>query len=368
MAKIKILVVFGTRPEAIKLCPLIVELRNREIFEVVVAVTGQHREMLEQVLEVFGIFPEFDLKIMKKKQSLIQAMIEIMAGMERILDSEKPDLTLVHGDTLTAYATAVTCYLKGFTLGHVEAGLRTYNMAEPFPEEFNRQSIGMMAEYHFAPTERAKNNLLREGRKNHVYVTGNTAIDAMKYTLEKDYTSPYLEEAKGRKLVLVTLHRRENWNEPMRNVFRALQRISDENKKEIFVLYPMHKNPAIREIAEEILGVCQNIKMVEPLNVIDFHNIMARSYCVITDSGGIQEEAPYFGKPVLVARNVTERPEGIWAGTLKLIGTEENEVYRNIKMLLEDPVLYQKMSRAVNPYGDGTACVKIADIIEKVYR
>lgn len=364
MDKKKILIVFGTRPEAIKMCPLIVELKKRKRFDIIVAVTGQHREMLDQVLKEFGIFPQYNLSIMKENQSLIEIMSSIMAGMPVILNDEKPDLTLVHGDTLTAYATAVICYMLNFTVGHVEAGLRTYNMKEPFPEEFNRQSIGMIAKYHFAPTERAKENLINEGRGNHIYVTGNTAIDALKYTVKEDYVSPYFEESKGRRLILVTLHRRENWNKPMKNVFRALRRILNENKEQIFALYPIHKNPEIRKIAKEILGQCENLRMTEPLNTIDFHNIMARSYCIITDSGGIQEEAPYFGKPVLVARNVTERPEGVLAGTLKLIGTDEEEVYKSINELLVNHELYQEMSKAINPYGDGTACVKIADILE----
>ncbi len=365
MAEKKILVVFGTRPEAIKMCPLIVELKQREKFTVITAVTGQHREMLDQVLELFHMIPDYDLKIMKAGQPLVEALTAIMSGVSEILDKVKPDVTLVHGDTLTAYAAAIACYLKGVPIGHVEAGLRTYNKKEPFPEEFNRQSIGLLADYHFAPTERAKQNLISEGRGSHVYVTGNTAIDALKYTVRGNYTSAYLKEAEGRKLILVTLHRRENWNEPLRNIFRALQRILDENRERIFALYPMHKNPQIREIAKELLGGCENIRLTEPLDAADCHNLMARCYFVLTDSGGIQEEAPYFGRPVLVARNVTERPEGVEAGTLMLVGTEEENVYLHMKQLLEDKELYQKMSKAANPYGDGTSCKQIADILER---
>lgn len=369
MAKGKILIVFGTRPEAIKMCPLIIELNKRNKFDIITAVTGQHREMLDQVLDLFHVCPEYDLKIMKEGQSLIELLTAVMGGVDSILDREEPDLTLVHGDTITAYASAVACYMKGFAVGHVEAGLRTYNIMEPFPEEFNRQSIGMVATYHFTPTERAKQNLIHEGRQTpHIYVTGNTGIDALKYTVKEDYTSPYLAEAGGRKLILVTLHRRENWNEPIRNVFRALRRILVENKEQVFALYPMHKNSVIRKISEEILGTCENIIRTEPLDAVDCHNIMARCYFVLTDSGGIQEEAPYFGKPVLVARNVTERPEGVEAGTLKLVGTEEEEVYNNMRELLENPEIYQRMSKAINPYGDGTSSIQIADIMEKILR
>lgn len=365
----KILVVFGTRPEAIKMCPLIIELRKRNKFNIITAVTGQHREMLDQALDAFRVCPEYDLKIMKEGQSLIELLIAVMDGIVSILDRENPDLTLVHGDTVTAYATAVACYLKGFATGHVEAGLRTYNITEPFPEEFNRRSIGLIANYHFAPTELAKKNLIREGtEETHVYVTGNTGIDALKYTVRENYTNPYLTEAGKRKLILVTLHRRENWDGPMRNVLRALRRILDENRERIFALYPMHKNPRIRKIAEEELGGCDNIIRTEPFDVAGFHNIMAKCYFVLTDSGGIQEEAPYFGKPVLVARNVTERPEGVEAGTLKLIGTQEDGIYYSMKELLENPEAYQEMSKAINPYGDGTSSIQIADIIEKILR
>lgn len=369
MAERKILIVFGTRPEAIKMCPLIIELKKRNKYNIITAVTGQHREMLDQVLDVFHVCPEYDLKIMKDGQSLIELLTAVMDGVSSILDFEEPDLTLIHGDTITAYAAAVACYMKGFTTGHVEAGLRTYNITEPFPEEFNRRSIGMIADYHFAPTERAKQNLIREGMEAaQIYVTGNTGIDALKHTVKENYTNPYLTKAGERRLILVTLHRRENWDEPMRNIFRALRRILDENKERIFALYPMHKNPIIRKLSEEELGACENIIRTEPFDVVDCHNIMAKCYFVLTDSGGIQEEAPYFGKPVLVARNVTERPEGVEAGTLKLIGTEEDEVYYSMKELLEKPDIYRKMSKAINPYGDGTSCIQIADIIEKILR
>ncbi len=365
MSRKKILVVFGTRPEAIKMCPLVLELKKRSVFDVVVAVTGQHREMLDQVLELFEVCPKYDLNIMKTNQSLIRMMTAVTEGMDHVLDQERPELTLVHGDTLTAYATAVACFMKGYAVGHVEAGLRTHNLNEPFPEEFNRQSISVIAKYHFAPTKGAQQNLFREGKKEHVYITGNTAIDALRYTVKENYSNPCLQELNGRKLILVTLHRRENWQDPMRHVFHALRRFLEEYEDQVFALFPLHRNPMIRENAMRILGECKNIRLTEPLDVVNCHNIMAESYFVLTDSGGIQEEAPYFGKPVLVARNVTERPEGVEAGVLKLIGTEEEEVYANLKELLENEECYQRMSRAVSPYGDGTASRQIADILER---
>lgn len=365
MIKRKILVVLGTRPEAIKMCPVILELKKRNMFRTVVAVTGQHREMLDEVLNLFQVRPDYDLDILKSDQSLIHKLSEIINGMEKILDWEQPDLTLVHGDTLTAYATAVTCYMKRRAIGHVEAGLRTYNLSEPFPEEFIRQSIGIVAKYHFAPTELAKQNLIKEGKKSNIYVTGNTAIDALKYTVQDDFFHPFLEDAKERKIVLVTLHRRENWNGPIENVLRAIQRIANEYLNEVFILYPLHKNPYIQRAAKPILEKCENVKITEPLGVFECHNIMARSYCILTDSGGIQEEAPYFNKPVLVVRNVTERQEGVEAGTLKLIGTDENVVYKNFKQILEDKELYKKMSKSVNPYGNGQSSQQIVDVLEK---
>ena len=361
----KILVALGTRPEAIKMCPVILELKKSTLFKTVVVITGQHREMLDEVLKLFQVKPDYDLDILKNSQSLIQKFSEIINGMEKVVDCEQPDLTLVHGDTLTAYATALTCYFKRKAIGHVEAGLRTYNLREPFPEEFVRQSIGIVAKYHFAPTEQAKQNLIKEGKKSNIYVTGNTAIDALRYTVQEKFFHPFLEDVKDRKIVLVTLHRRENWNGPIESVLRAIKRIANEYLDEVSILYPVHKNPYIQSVAKTILEKCENVKITEPLDVVACHNIMARSYCILTDSGGIQEEAPYFGKPVLVVRNVTERVEVVEAGTLKLIGTDENVVYENFKQILENQELYKNMSKSINPYGNGQSGKQIVDILEK---
>ena len=360
----KVVVVFGTRPEAIKMCPLVKELRTRKNIETLVCVTGQHRQMLDQVLDTFGIIPDFDLSIMKDKQTLFDVTIGILEGMKTILESEKPDLVLVHGDTSTTFASSLAAFYLQIPIGHVEAGLRTYDIYSPYPEEFNRQAVGVLAQYHFTPTQLSKDNLLREGKTpESIFVTGNTAIDALQTTIQEDYTHPELEWIGESRFILITAHRRENLGEPMRHMFRAIRRIIEEYP-DVKAIYPIHMNPRVRQIAEEELSGCERIKMIEPLEVLDFHNFLSRSYLILTDSGGIQEEAPSLGKPVLVMRDTTERPEGIEAGTLKLVGTDENNIYRHFKELLENYSVYQAMSQASNPYGDGTACKKIADILE----
>jgi UDP-N-acetylglucosamine 2-epimerase (non-hydrolysing) len=360
----KIMVVFGTRPEAIKMCPLVKELKSREKLETVVCVTGQHREMLDQVLEAFDVVPDYDLSIMKANQTLFDVTINILEKMKSILEEVKPDVVLVHGDTSTTFVTALACFYLQIPVGHVEAGLRTYNIYSPYPEEFNRQAVGIVAKYNFAPTDMSKDNLIKEGKDpSTIYVTGNTAIDALKTTVREDYSHPQLDWAADSRLIMITAHRRENLGEPMRNMFRAIKRIVDE-KPDIKVIYPIHMNPIVREAANEILGDNKRVRIIEPLEVLDFHNFLSRSYLILTDSGGIQEEAPSLGKPVLVMRDTTERPEGIAAGTLKLVGTDEEIIYQNFKLLLEDQVEYQKMSQASNPYGDGLASKRIADILE----
>lgn len=360
----KIVVVFGTRPEAIKMCPLVKELRTRTNLETVVCVTGQHRQMLDQVLDTFGIIPDFDLSIMKNKQTLFDVTIGILEGMKAVLESVNPDLVLVHGDTSTTFASSLAAFYLQIPVGHVEAGLRTYDIYSPYPEEFNRQAVGSLAQYHFTPTQLSKENLLREGKNpDTIFVTGNTAIDALQTTIREDYRHPKLEWVGDSKLILITAHRRENLGEPMRHMFRAIRRIVEEHP-DVKALYPIHMNPLVRQTAEEELSGCERIKMIEPLEVLDFHNFLSRSYLILTDSGGIQEEAPSLGKPVLVMRDTTERPEGIQAGTLKLVGTDEETIYRHFKELLENDAVYQAMSQASNPYGDGTACKQIADILE----
>lgn len=361
----KIMLVFGTRPEAIKMCPLVQELRSRSGIKTVCCVTGQHRQMLDQVLQAFHVEPEYDMSIMQAGQTLFDITTRILMNLKPVLEAEKPDLVLVHGDTTTTFAAALACFYLRIPVGHVEAGLRTYNLDSPYPEEFNRQAVGVLAKYNFAPTEQAKQNLLREGKDPaSIYVTGNTAIDALKTTVREDYQNPVLDWAAGKRLVLLTAHRRENLGEPMREIFRAVRRIADE-LPDVRVLYPVHMNPAIRALADELLGGDERIRLIPPLDVLDFHNILARSYLVLTDSGGIQEEAPSLGKPVLVLRDTTERPEGVAAGTLKLVGTHEEDVYREAKRLLTDADEYHSMSIASNPYGDGFACRRIADILEK---
>ena len=358
------MLVFGTRPEAIKMCPLVNELKTRKEIETIVCVTGQHRQMLDQVLEAFSVVPDYDLSVMKDRQTLFDVTVNIMNRIREVLETVRPDVVLVHGDTSTTFATALACYYLQIPVGHVEAGLRTYNIYSPYPEEFNRQAVGIIAAYHFAPTELSKENLLKEGKKPEtIYVTGNTAIDALKTTVRKDYTHPVLEWAKDSRLIMITAHRRENLGELMKHMFRAIRRVCDEHP-DIKAVYPIHMNPAVRETAQAILGDDERIRIIEPLDVLDFHNFLARSYLILTDSGGIQEEAPSLGKPVLVMRDTTERPEGIAAGTLKLVGTDEGTIYENFKMLLEDQEAYRKMSTASNPYGDGFASKRIADILE----
>ncbi len=360
-----IMLVFGTRPEAIKMCPLIQELRTRKDIRTLCCVTGQHRQMLDQVLSAFHVTPDYDLAIMKDGQTLFDVTTRVMEKLKNVLAEAKPDLVLVHGDTTTTFAAALTCFYMQIPVGHVEAGLRTYQLDSPFPEEFNRQTVGVVAKYHFAPTEQARQNLLRENKKPEtIFVTGNTAIDALKTTVRADYQNPELEWAKDSRLILLTAHRRENLGEPMRAIFRAVRRIADE-VPDIKVLYPVHMNPTIRALAQEILGGDERIRLIPPMDVVDFHNILARSDLVMTDSGGIQEEAPSLGKPVLVLRDTTERPEGVAAGTLKLVGTDEETIYREAKRLLTDEAAYHRMSIASNPYGDGHACRRIADILEK---
>lgn len=360
-----IMLVFGTRPEAIKMCPLIQELRTRKDIRTLCCVTGQHRQMLDQVLSAFHVTPDYDLAIMKDGQTLFDVTTRVMEELKNVLAEAKPDLVLVHGDTTTTFAAALTCFYMQIPVGHVEAGLRTYQLDSPFPEEFNRQAVGVAAKYHFAPTEQARQNLLRENKKPEtIFVTGNTAIDALKTTVRADYQNPELEWAKGSRLILLTAHRRENLGEPMRAIFRAVRRITDE-VPDIKVLYPVHMNPTIRALAQGILGGDERIRLIPPMDVVDFHNMLARSDLVMTDSGGIQEEAPSLGKPVLVLRDTTERPEGVAAGTLKLVGTDEETIYREAKRLLTDEAAYHRMSIASNPYGDGQACRRIADILEK---
>ena len=358
------MLVFGTRPEAIKMCPLVNELKTRKEIETIVCVTGQHRQMLDQVLEAFSVVPDYDLSVMKERQTLFDVTTNILNRIREVLETVRPDVVLVHGDTSTTFVTALACYYLQIPVGHVEAGLRTYNIYSPYPEEFNRQAVGIIAAYHFAPTELSKENLLKEGKKPEtIYVTGNTAIDALKTTVRKDYAHPVLEWAKDSRLIMITAHRRENLGEPMKHMFRAIRRVCDEHP-DIKAVYPIHMNPAVRETAQAILGDDERIRIIEPLDVLDFHNFLSRSYLILTDSGGIQEEAPSLGKPVLVMRDTTERPEGIAAGTLKLVGTDEGTIYENFKMLLEDQEAYRKMSTASNPYGDGFASKRIADILE----
>jgi UDP-N-acetylglucosamine 2-epimerase (non-hydrolysing) len=358
------MVAFGTRPEAIKMCPLVKELKTRKSINTVVCVTGQHREMLDQVLNAFNVTPDYDLSIMKDKQTLFDVTVNILEKMKGVLEKEKPDIVLVHGDTSTTFVTALACFYLQIPVCHVEAGLRTNNIYSPYPEEFNRQAVSIISRYNFAPTELSKENLLNEGKDpNTIYITGNTAIDALKTTVRDDYTHEHLEWASDSRLIMITAHRRENLGEPMRNMFRAIKRIIDE-RKDIKAIYPIHMNPVVRQAAQEILGDCDRIRIIEPLEVVDFHNFLARSYLILTDSGGIQEEAPSLGKPVLVMRDTTERPEGIDAGTLKLVGTNEETIYETCILLLENQDEYDKMSKSSNPYGDGFASKKIADILE----
>ena len=344
------------------MCPLVNELKTRGV-KIVVCVTGQHRQMLDQVLEAFKVVPDYDLSIMKDNQTLFDITNNILSGIKEVLEKEHPDVVLVHGDTSTTFVTALACFYLQIPVGHVEAGLRTYNIYSPYPEEFNREAVGIISQYNFAPTELSKQNLLREGKKAEtIFVTGNTGIDALKTTVKDDYSHPEIDWAVGSRLILITAHRRENLGKPMRHMFKAIRRVLEEYP-DVKALYPIHMNPAVRKATDEELSGCDRIHITEPIDVLDFHNIMARSYLILTDSGGIQEEAPSLGKPVLVMRDTTERPEGVNAGTLKLVGTSEEVIYREFKRLLDDKDEYNSMAHAVNPYGDGFACRRIADIL-----
>lgn len=367
MNKIKVMTVFGTRPEAIKMAPLVKELKSRKEIECIVCVTAQHRQMLDQVLNVFDITPEYDLDIMKQGQTLSDITSRVLKGLEEVILKEKPNIVLVHGDTTTTFAGALASYYCQTDIGHVEAGLRTWNKYSPYPEEMNRQMVGVLTDMHFAPTEKSKNTLLSEGKKvENIYVTGNTAIDALATTVKTDYNNEIFDWVGNDRLILLTAHRRENLGEPMRHMFKAIKRIVDEFS-DVKVIYPVHLNPKVKEIADEVLGNDDKIKLITPLEVIDFHNFLNKSYIILTDSGGIQEEAPSLGKPVLVLRDTTERPEGIDAGTLKLAGTNEETIYSLTKELLTNKELYEKMSRASNPYGDGHASERIVNAIIQRY-
>lgn len=368
MKKIKVLTIFGTRPEAIKMAPLVKELKSRKEIECIVCVTAQHREMLDQVLSVFEITPDYDLNIMKKGQTLSDITISVLQGVEKVINEVKPNIVLVHGDTTTSFAGGLAAFYTQTDIGHIEAGLRTYDKYSPFPEEMNRQMVDCFTDMFFAPTELSKKALLKENKETEkIYVTGNTAIDALNTTIKKDYEHKLFNWIGTDKLILVTAHRRENLGQPMRSMFRAIKRIVDEYN-DVKIVYPVHLNPVVREIANDILGNNEKVKLIEPLEVIDFHNFINKSYIILTDSGGIQEEAPSLGKPVLVLRNTTERPEGIEAGTLKLAGTNEEKIYILIKELLEDKNEYNRMSKASNPYGDGKASIKITDLIIDRYK
>lgn len=361
----KVMLVFGTRPEAIKMCPLVNEFKKRKNIQTIVCVTGQHRQMLDQVLDTFGVIPDYDLSIMKEKQTLFDITTNILQNIKTILEKEHPDVVLVHGDTSTTFVTSLACFYLQIPIGHVEAGLRTYNIYSPYPEEFNRQAVGIVSQFNFAPTQLAANNLIKEGKDpKKIYITGNTVVDAMQYTVRDDYTHPELEWVGSDKLIFITAHRRENLGEPMRHMFRAIRRVLNEHP-ECKAVYPIHMNPVVRQAAIEELGDCDQIRIIEPIDVFDCHNFEARCHLCLTDSGGIQEECPSYGRPVLVMRDTTERPEGIAAGILRLVGTKEETIYKNFKELLEDESEYNKMAHACNPYGDGHACERIADIIEK---
>ena len=365
---IKVMSIFGTRPEAIKMAPLIKELEKRENIKSIVCVTAQHREMLDQVLETFKITPDYDLNIMKKDQTLGEVTTRALIGLEEVIRKSKPDIVLVHGDTTTTFAGALAAFYNQVAIGHVEAGLRTDDKYSPYPEEMNRQMVDRLSDIYFAPTEISKNNLLKENvDESKIYITGNTAIDAMSTTIEKNYTHPELNWIKeGERMILLTAHRRENLGEPMRHIFKGIKRIVDEFN-DVKVIYPIHMNPKVREVANEVFEGCNRVKLIEPLEVFDFHNFQNRSYIILTDSGGIQEEAPSLGKPVLVLRDTTERPEGIKAGTLKLVGTNEETIYQETKNLLTNKSEYEKMSKASNPYGDGHASKRIVDSIIGVF-
>lgn len=363
----KILLVFGTRPEAIKMCPLVIELKKRTTIQTLVCVTGQHRQMLDQVLATFHVVPDYDLSIMKEGQTLFDITTNVLLKMRGILDVAKPDIVLVHGDTSTSFVTALACFYMQIPVGHVEAGLRTHNIYSPYPEEFNRQAVSIISKYNFVPTLQAKQHLVNEGKdKLSIFVTGNTVIDAMQHTVKDNYYHNELEWVGNCRMIFITAHRRENLGEPLHHMFRAIRRVLEEHT-DVKAVYPIHMNPIVRKAAAEELARCEQIHIIEPLDVFDCHNFEARCYLCLTDSGGIQEECPTYGKPVLVMRNTTERHEGINAGTLKLVGTDEETIYRCFTKLLDDNEEYEKMAHSVNPYGDGHACERIADIIEKGY-
>lgn len=364
MTKKKVVITVGCRPDCIKMMPLVKELKSREGLETILLSTGQHRQMLDQVFDVFNEHPAYDFEIMKPGQSLFDITTNILNKIQKAMEEIKPDVVLVHGDTSTAFVTALACYYMQIPVGHVEAGLRTYNIYSPFPEEFNRQGIGLVAKYNFAPTKLARQNLLNEGKnKDSIYVTGNTVIDAMKHTVVENYYHPELDWVGNDKLIFITAHRRENLGQPMHNMFRAIRRVLDEHP-DCKAVYPIHMNPLVRQAADEELGNSDRIHIIEPIEVFDCHNFESRAYLILTDSGGIQEEAPAYGVPVLVMRDTTERPEGVDAGTLKLVGTSEEVIYEEFTRLLDDKDAYAKMAKAVNPYGDGNACKRIADILE----
>lgn len=364
--KIKVMTIFGTRPEAIKMLPLVRELKTRQKIECIVCVTAQHRQMLDQVLEVFEVVPDYDLNIMKQGQTLSDITGKALKGLEEVIQKERPDIVLVHGDTTTTFSGALAAYYCSVDIGHVEAGLRTWNKYAPYPEEMNRQMVGVLSDMHFSPTKQSKQNLINEGKdESHIYVTGNTAIDALSVTIKQNYQNEVLDWVGDDRLILLTAHRRENLGQPMRNIFQAIKKLVHEFE-DIKVVYPVHLNPKVKEVADEVLANEPNIKLISPLEVIDFHNFINQSYMILTDSGGIQEEAPALGKPVLVLRDTTERPEGVEAGTLKLVGTNPEKIYEVAKQLLTDKKMYESMSKASNPYGDGKASIRIVDaIIEK---
>ncbi len=363
--KMRILICFGTRPECIKCAPLILEMKKRAGLDVIVCVTAQHRQMLDQVLDTFGIVPDYDLNIMRDRQTLFDITTRVLDGIKGVLEKEHPDLVLVHGDTSTTFVTALAAFYLQIPVGHVEAGLRTYSIYSPYPEEFNREAVGIIAQYNFAPTPLSAENLRREGKKEEtIFITGNTVIDAMRHTVRDDYTHPELDWVGDGKLIFITAHRRESLGAPMHHMFKAIRRVLDEHP-ECKAVYPIHMNPVVRKAAEEELSGCENIHIIEPIEVFDCHNFEARCYLCLTDSGGIQEECPSYGKPVLVMRDTTERPEGIDAGTLRLVGTDEETIYEAFSELLDNKEAYEKMAHAVNPYGDGHACERIADILEK---
>ena len=363
MNKLKVMTVFGTRPEAIKMAPLIKELEKRDNIDSIVCVTAQHREMLDQVLEIFNINPDYDLNLMKSNQTLTSITVNVLEELNTVINEVKPDIVLVHGDTTTTLSASLAAFYNQCKVGHVEAGLRTYNKYSPYPEEINRQVTGVIADLHFAPTNESKKNLIKEGKcESDIYVTGNTAIDTLKTTVKSNYTNEIIDKIGNDRIILLTAHRRENLGDTMKNMFLAIKKIVEEFN-DVQVIYPVHLNPKVRDVADEILGDNKKIHLIEPLNVVDFHNFMEKSYIIMTDSGGIQEEAPSLGKPVLVLRDTTERPEGVEAGTLKLVGTNKDNIYEATKELLTDKELYKALSTALNPYGDGFASKYIVDII-----